>query len=255
MTTPSRLYKYRSLRKGKDRQHAVNALRINEIYLAVFDEFNDPFDCHFRIEAITKRHVARTLLQKLNPEMKESELEDLVTQELTPQKVMENERKMLLQVQEINSKVGIFSMSARRDDLLMWSHYADGHKGICLEFATREETLFGCTIEQVRYEKEYPVFNASKEPGQEYVRRYLTTKSQHWSYEEEWRILHYDRHGRQHFPAEELSGVILGAKISPRDQKTILEILAKRASRPALYKAKIKNNEFGLDIQPLDTTG
>lgn len=29
---------------------------------------------------------------------------------------------------------GIACFSAKVDDLLMWSHYADGHRGFCLEF-------------------------------------------------------------------------------------------------------------------------
>jgi hypothetical protein len=32
------------------------------------------------------------------------------------------------------SSVGIYCVSTNYDDVLMWSHYADSHKGICLEF-------------------------------------------------------------------------------------------------------------------------
>jgi Protein of unknown function (DUF2971) len=227
--TPPHLYKYKSLKKGKDRKYTLRVLTNNEIYLAVFDEFNDPLDCHLRIEATAERDVARRELRKLNPEMTDTELEDLVTKELSPEMIKQNESKMLSDVEVINRKVGIFCMSARPDDLLMWSHYGDGHRGVCLEFATSDERLFGCTIEHVRYRKQYPVFNAYEGAGLEFVRRYLTTKSDVWSYEEEWRILHQDHHGPQEFPGNELSGVILGAKISPRDRTTVLNILKKRS--------------------------
>jgi hypothetical protein len=159
---------------------------------------------------------------------------------------------MLAKIESINRNVGIFSMSARPDDLLMWSHYGDGHRGVCLVFTTADDKLFGCTLEQVRYQKEYPVFNAYEEVNRDYTRRYLTTKSDHWNYEEEWRILYYDNHGPRQFPAHELSGVIFGAKVSPADRKTLLGIIQKRNSHTTHYEARINSKRFGLDIVQLE---
>ena len=33
----------------------------------------------------------------------------------------------------VNS-LGIFCLSERSDDILMWSHYSNGHRGVCLQF-------------------------------------------------------------------------------------------------------------------------
>jgi hypothetical protein len=35
----------------------------------------------------------------------------------------------------ILEKTGVLSLCAVSDDVRMWSHYADGHKGICLKFS------------------------------------------------------------------------------------------------------------------------
>jgi hypothetical protein len=34
----------------------------------------------------------------------------------------------------VNSRLGMFALSEVPDDILMWSHYADGHKGMLIEF-------------------------------------------------------------------------------------------------------------------------
>jgi DUF2971 family protein len=35
---------------------------------------------------------------------------------------------------ELEGECGFLSLSERRDDLLMWAHYAEMHRGVCLEF-------------------------------------------------------------------------------------------------------------------------
>ena len=37
---------------------------------------------------------------------------------------------------------GILSLCAKNDDILMWSHYASSHRGICLEFKAGDNDPF-----------------------------------------------------------------------------------------------------------------
>jgi len=37
-------------------------------------------------------------------------------------------------LKSINEEFGIFSLSKSKNNLLMWSHYADSHKGYCIGF-------------------------------------------------------------------------------------------------------------------------
>src|SRR5262245_14846752 len=46
---PSRLYKYRSLAKGKPRQRTLAILKNLELYYSPGSDFNDPFDCNLDI--------------------------------------------------------------------------------------------------------------------------------------------------------------------------------------------------------------
>jgi Protein of unknown function (DUF2971) len=69
---------------------------------------------------------------------------------------------------------------------LMWSHYADNHQGVCLEFAV-EDPLFGFA-QEVMYLSSYPQWAphslmSTDEPS------VLLTKSDDWQYEHEYRII------------------------------------------------------------------
>lgn len=71
----------------------------------------------------------------------------------------------------------------------MWAHYAEKHAGVCLGFDAEESllTTVEYTDEKIRVDfgRELPQFGLS----QPLLRQLLTTKSKHWSYERERRIL------------------------------------------------------------------
>lgn len=86
---------------------------------------------------------------------------------------------------------------------LMWSHYANGHKGFCIEYdfsvpcKERSELL----VLPVVYSRERPKFpwsvalaadknsDAVKNDGARAMIRSLVTKDDAWQYEDEWRII------------------------------------------------------------------
>lgn len=141
-----------------------------------------------------------------------------------------------------------------RDDILMWSHYTDGHKGLCLEFdPTKEITLFGQAL-KVRYSYDYPSVNIINIGEPEEFRKALLTKSKHWEYEQEWRIVKPKDEGGQgihRFQPELLTGVILGALISPEDKDKVLNWVKNYPTNITLYQAKISRTKYQLDIEPI----
>jgi hypothetical protein len=50
---------------------------------------------------------------------------------------------------------GVACFSAAADNLLLWAHYADGHRGFCLEFDTSDPVFE--KIQRVGYTQEWPV--------------------------------------------------------------------------------------------------
>ena len=68
----------------------------------------------------------------------------------------------------------------------MWSHYAENHRGICLEFNVFNAVFM--TAVEVTYRSQYPIwtpYNTTEENAVEMV----LTKAADWCYEKEFRII------------------------------------------------------------------
>jgi hypothetical protein len=104
----------------------------------------------------------------------------------------------------IDAAVGVLSLTNRADNLLMWAHYADSHKGMVLEFDADHEFFNRRVIDPqstlgldadlrkeygflrpIKYDKVRPALTVSeiKDFSQ------LLVKSDDWAYEEEVRLL------------------------------------------------------------------
>jgi prenyltransferase beta subunit len=102
----------------------------------------------------------------------------------------------------LNDTIGILCLTEKKDNLLMWSHYANSHKGFVLEFNTehcyfdqRKKNLqLAEHLKKVRYtfnRPEFVLFDTAlltKENMDNWINNFIWVKSDHWSYEEEWRI-------------------------------------------------------------------
>jgi len=89
--------------------------------------------------------------------------------------------------------LGVCCFSTAPDALLMWAHYSDSHRGICLEYEVDEETMQGQFM-RVRYEDEVPTLDDIRASADgtleikiEDEARTFLTKSPDWSYEQEFR--------------------------------------------------------------------
>ena len=251
MNIPSHLYKYRSLRTKKDRERTSRIFTHNEIYFAKYKDFNDPFDCNYHISCDGNFDTHKNRLRQLNPDLSEPKLDARTRRELQPGNLRRWKKKVNKQIHKISQSLGIFCMSAKRDNLLLWAHYADCHKGICLEFKVTDGKLFGCDFFEVNYQEPYPNFSLYDDVDMAWVTRYFATKSSDWDYEKEWRIC-YKESGCQIFPHQELSGVILGAHLSKTNRKHIDDWLNRRKCNVRIYQAHEYEDRFGLDIIPVN---
>ena len=82
------------------------------------------------------------------------------------------------------------NLGSHASNPLMWSHYADGHAGICLEFSTHNVVM--CAPLRVRYLKSYPRIHVH-EKGEAAALSLLLTKSDVWKYEREYRLVAQER--------------------------------------------------------------
>jgi hypothetical protein len=134
--------------------------------------------------------------------------------------------------EQIRVKVGVTCFSKHVDEILLWSHYADMHKGFCLEFDTGVPIMEGQQKTEL-YEVKYPKSNSYRRIDildilhkPDVLEVLLTTKSYQWYYEKEWRIFRNDGGGKPYpFNSEALTGVYFGYKMPQEDKDVIASVL------------------------------
>lgn len=118
---------------------------------------------------------------------------------------------------------------------LMWAHYADSHRGVCLEFQT-DSAVMGSAF-KVQYCQRFPEVDFLDDSDSANL-AFLVCKSQDWSYEREFRLVAQDDgpHRTQHqtlisqggfvpIPDEALSAVILGCQMDEACRQAVIEIV------------------------------
>ena len=135
-------------------------------------------------------------------------------------------RKMLERLNDEKMKTRICSLTANPDNLLMWSHYADGGRGILLGM-----DVVGDAVEEVIYRENLPVYGLDCETAQEL----FTYKLSAWSYEEEYRVF-----TESPYVNVRLREIILGPKIKRSDKSLIKKLIG--SLRPDFKKEENAEN-------------
>jgi hypothetical protein len=81
---------------------------------------------------------------------------------------------------DMSGKYGLLCFCATWQNPLLWSHYADRHKGICLGFDVRDDCIAKVAYVKQRTPLRLPLTEGS-------MKHILFTKFAGWKYEEEWR--------------------------------------------------------------------
>ena len=251
------VYKFRSMSKDSQ-EYTGRAITHQELYFANARSFNDPFDCLPVLSMkATKKEFEEYLdgfFDRQNPEITRQQKKVSIkaisndpTRNHKSKSAFETLKKGLEQAMNI---AGVLSLSKEPDHVLMWSHYADCHQGICLKFKVCSNMGFFTEVHDVEYQKERPVFNMITGNHEDIGRAALLTKADFWEYEKEVRIVSPKRRPGVHkYPAQLLEGVILGANISEDNIKLVKSWIATLIHEVELYKAVMNPNTFSLDIK------
>lgn len=135
-----------------NRQFGLEDLRRRRIKIATLGDLNDPFEL-FCIDLSNKelRFAFRRMKDKLA------------------------------------ASSGMLCFSRSWQNPVQWSHYAEKHKGLCLGFDVPDNTLLEVSYTGKRLADEANAIVASGRSDKETMKRFLSTKYRHWSYENEVR--------------------------------------------------------------------
>ncbi|MBT9455042.1 MAG: DUF2971 domain-containing protein [Burkholderiaceae bacterium] len=254
---PTKFYKYRSMADPGVIKWVERIVCHNELYFAAAKTFNDPFDLRpvFSLEAPKATQVkeyerlSKKYEPSLNREQRRAQAKQVVKDSLSRENIKATEEAIQTEhARVITEDVGVYCVSAKRDDILMWSHYADYHKGICLEF-DGEAKLMG-HAQRVQYSHKRVPIKAYSDPQDESMTKALLTKSLQWSYEEEWRLINYNKGpGSVQFRPENLTGIVLGALASAGTVALIKQWAKVRLHPLDIYQASLSKTDYALDIK------
>jgi hypothetical protein len=260
-TIPKNLYKYRSYN-----EITLKMLQNNEVYFASPLDFNDPFDCavqkqvhdNFRDE-ITRFFVAKNLRIPMASVTRE-QIHNLRAQVRADQNpsIIENDHVIETTMMEFSNQIGILSLSACNDSILMWSHYADFHKGFCIGFGNYLDLPNDHRnhIREVLYSESLntrPLFDLFfrdgdlKEFEEEFWRLYVLTKYIDWAYEKEWRIIGLVRRIVT-YPDKSIDRIIFGLRM-PKEQRSVIRSILQ--GKDVKYFEAIEGIDFAISIREI----
>ena len=90
--------------------------------------------------------------------------------------------------EEISKTKGILCFSKNWRNPLLWSHYADSHRGLCLGFEIKTERLDKIRYISHRPEPDLEILSRSDGTEEKYMQTILGSKFSHWRYEQEYRL-------------------------------------------------------------------
>ena len=165
------------------------------VYCSNPADFNDPWDGkpHFNTDFLQDPpdfektiHYAIDVFRRHYPKNSAAEIEKteakLRNDPLALQRVIEATSQDM--ANKISRVFRVYCLGTDVQNLLMWSHYADGHKGICIEFNAKNEVI--CNALRVEYRKEYPKWRLDDIENRLDA---LLTKADVWEYEQEYRLI------------------------------------------------------------------
>jgi Protein of unknown function (DUF2971) len=252
---PRYLYKYRSL-AGSSRAFSEALIKRSEIYFAKPEELNDPFDCrpHNTMQSTTaERKAFLTWVTKgREPALGRAARRRRVVGYAAQFKSQLNLRGFEAVAQDAYDRnlgdTGVFSMSADPTSNLMWSHYGDSHRGICVRFDF-SGLLQICPLPVV-YSQERPSYNMFREVNALESLAFLR-KSSEWSYEQEWRAVGLWSSGKFGLQPSAITGIILGAGISPEDRATVLGWSNDSERQIDIQQARFQAEDYQLKFEPV----
>jgi len=230
------------------------------------NDFNDPFDCRFNLETKYSETEYRNYLfaKGLGHVMIDSNIDLYRRGQINILNLIKSIHNNQLK------EVGIFCTATKPTNILMWSHYANKHTGICIGYKTITEhnknyLQFNkndlkpeyasdgkVEIEKVKYTTKMPKkLNILKQNNQKHFWDFLISKSTNWKYEQEYRciiLLNYLKNKYIHIQKECIAEVVIGLKT---DQNIIDEVLKYINSDQKIYRTYVSNNKYELILKKI----
>jgi hypothetical protein len=243
------VFKYRSCGVDSEDEKRIferdlKSLINNEIYAPTRETLNDPCEGFVSIDILLNQIDK---MVKINQSVKED---------------FNNVKNKLNNMISHNGTSGVYSLSTNHLDELLWAHYANSHKGFCIEYdldmllklnremvPPRKELL---AFDVVYQDKPYHLTDTDMNDLQDttsFMSKILGYKSNKWEYENEVRII-CSKPGAIEYDYRALKSIYFGLRMNDKEQNKIMRELQGRGIR--YYKIKLKNNSYIFEAEPIE---
>lgn len=250
-----------------EKDRVLGIFNNSELRFNYADNFNDPYDCLFQfsldIEALEKRDLEDIVGEKITD--KDWTFNKPALLGASKKTVLDESRKT---IDEIRKQTPITCFNSNPLSILMWSHYANHHKGIMIEFKIpkiEETSLFPLPVE---YVNDYPVIKHTMiemgtllsrcEMDVELISKVFLRKSPEWVYEKEYRVIgklsdHPIDPLLIKFDHELISSVIVGTRFKETGKLKLLQDVIKKFNRKhklkmKIYEVKLMEDQYKLTV-------
>ena len=135
---PKILYRY-----YKFDEYTERIFKNNEVYFQSPAKFNDPFDSKitffYKCSKTQEKKYLREWARNYRPDIyllrkKYLQLEKKIKKEgIETHHIINNAKN---DFQKYRKQMGVFCITEKKDNILMWSHYTNSHDGFCIGFNT-----------------------------------------------------------------------------------------------------------------------
>lgn len=274
--------------------YALETIASKQITFVHVSTLNDPFDPYFFLEIefgdsyqklhdyIERNHTATF-----------SWFKDHVTPASWPQTIekLKDKFNSILEGTFVFSTSGLQDGAHPKDNLYMWGHYGNGHRGVAIEFDTNE--LSKAAIEQSEkkpavnydevwagmiYSEKFPPLSyehfveffeqkkdlqdgkiqiREKTKLEEHFEAMSKIKSDVWARENEWRLMWRNNETRMKIhrcsiPAEAITTIFLGLSVSEKVAADMLFESRQKIPLARIFRARKKFGEFALYFEPVE---
>jgi hypothetical protein len=266
------MYKYRP-----DNENTLRILRNQEMYFSFVEDFNDPFDCRVTLDCKGTEEdwirLSESLPIPIPQNIKTVTIKYLRSINFDPVKIR------TLYKQHNFRTIVVYCLSEVHNNILMWSHYSNHHRGLCLGFATEIKgkslgikanrptanqypaALFDdfLPLTKVSYQnhlpKPYDIFTGDTDA----LVAFMKTKACDWEYEKERRIIIPYRELNRNvvtFPKESLREIIIGCRVHDGFRKEVLDIISAEylanGYKVSIYQADLEDDSYSLRFQRVE---
>jgi hypothetical protein len=246
---PQSFFKYRKLNTL-----TIESLKHQKIWLSELNALNDPFECSLQFDndaclrlLYSDKRYLEIVKQNFGLELSDEEVNEIVSSDKPhvtyskfchsknipfsqspEEQIAEVQKGQAIILNEASKSIRISCFSEFNNSLLMWSHYADEHKGICIEYDFLDEQEIRVFLQPIIYStKIYKIPTYEDFTLLQLIGASLN-KCKDWEYEGEWRLTilkNTNSFEEKKISVPKPKAIYLGTRFTQNDEELKMEFM------------------------------